>query len=144
MTEISASLGPPHSPSTALSVESTSTLAARAGPAWERVVALIGHFDLDPSRALDVILDVFSANLMTHTSFFLSFLSFSPWTNLRQTSAGPTSEAAVNIQSNSEQYRGKALDEILAIAETQTSPCGISKSKVLAQVLGFKFSHYQV
>lgn len=46
-------------------------------------------------------------------------------------------------------YDGKDLDEVLALAEVNSNPplssppkCG--NNRVLAQVLGFKFRHYQV
>ena len=130
-------------------VESTTAIAARAGPAWERVVGLIGYFDLDPNRALDIILDVFSTNLIAHSSFFLSFLSFSSWGAGRSTRS--SDESVMLVEPNHEQYRGKNLDEILTLSESQAgfrpaahSPSSSSNSRVLAQVLGFKFSYYQV
>lgn len=148
--ELTSSLGPPHSTTTGFPVESASSIAARAGPAWERVVALIGYFDLDPNRALDIILDVFSANLTTHSSFFLSFLSFSSWSNSRNSTADARFEDTMHVEPELDQYRGKSFDEILAMAESQacSSAAGMSTggsgSRILAQVLGFKFSFYQV
>ena len=76
-TELTSSLGPPHSPATGYPVESVEMIEARARPTWERALGLIGYFDLDPNRALDIILDVSSVHLATHYSFFLSLLSFS-------------------------------------------------------------------
>ena len=75
-TELTSSLGPPHSTSTGYPVESTEAIEARARPTWERALGLIGYFDLDPNRALDIILDVFSIHLATHHAFFISLLSF--------------------------------------------------------------------
>jgi len=71
-TELTSNVGPPHSPATGRSVESSLSIHARARQVWERVVSLIGHFDLDPNRALDILLDVFSTHLATHYTFFLS------------------------------------------------------------------------
>ncbi|KAI0082601.1 hypothetical protein K474DRAFT_1655406 [Panus rudis PR-1116 ss-1] len=146
--EITSSLGPPHSPATGLPVESEDTINDRARPSWERVLGLIGYFDLDPNRALDVILDIFSAHLTTHWQFFLAFLSFSPWSSsvLRRRSV-----EAMSAEPDPNQYRGKSLDEVLQLAEAQAgyisppSPFSAkgSNARVLAQVLGFKFSHYQ-
>ena len=129
-------------------VEAESAIVARASAAWDRVLRLIGYFDLDPNRALDVILDVFSVHLTTHWRFFLAFLSVSPWTS-RSTSQ--KSKEGKVVEPNPEQYRGKTLDEILELVELNSgytapspfSPNG-SNARVLAQVLGFKFSYYQV
>ncbi|KAH8106136.1 transcription factor/nuclear export subunit protein 2-domain-containing protein [Cristinia sonorae] len=146
VAELTSSLGPAHSSSTGLPSETASAVAARAGPAWERVVGLIGYFDLDPNRALDIVLDVFSANLTTHSSFFLSFLSFSSWSNGGRISA-VSSDDTMNIEVDPDQYRGKTLDEVLSLAERNSgfrpAPSSNGKPKVLAQVLGFKFSYYQ-
>ncbi|ORY17656.1 transcription factor/nuclear export subunit protein 2-domain-containing protein [Clohesyomyces aquaticus] len=46
---------------------------------FERVKALIGAFDLDVGRVLDVTLDVFANLLVKHTKFFVKFLRASSW-----------------------------------------------------------------
>lgn len=46
---------------------------------FERVRAMIGAFDLDVGRALDVTLDVFAAVLVKHYRFFVKFLRVSSW-----------------------------------------------------------------
>lgn len=129
-------------------MESLSAIEARARPAWERVVGLVGYFDLDPNRALDIILDVFSVHLATHHSFFLSLLSCSPWA----ASTKLTSDS-MTVEHGPEVYRGKDLDEVLRLAEVQAgfykepqmpAAMGANNSRVLAQVLGFKFAYYQV
>ncbi|KAJ3217345.1 THO complex subunit 2 [Clydaea vesicula] len=55
------------------------------------ITVLIGYFDLDPNRVLDVILDVFAANITEHYDFFLLLLEKSPWNSknldLKQKSA---------------------------------------------------------
>ena len=116
---------------------------ARARPTWERALGLIGYFDLDPNRALDIILDVFSIHLATHHAFFLSLLSFSPWggrtlPNVKQE----------DMATEPAQYRGKSLDDVLRLAEEQSgapvAAAHSSNARVLAQVLGFKFTYYQV
>lgn len=147
--ELTSSLGPSHSPATGYPIESKEAVHARAKPAWERVVGLIGYFDLDPNRALDVILDVFSMHLSTHYSFFLSFLGHSPWSSSIHRQL--TAQDAMSVESSPNQYQGKDLDDILYMAESQSgypaSRPQIQTSaggRVLAQVLGFKFSHYQV
>ncbi|KAI9759372.1 MAG: THO complex subunit 2, partial [Candelina submexicana] len=45
----------------------------------ERVKGLIGTYDLDAGRVLDVTLDVFAAVLVKHYRFFVKFLRFSSW-----------------------------------------------------------------
>ncbi|MCJ1286497.1 THO complex subunit 2 [Xylographa opegraphella] len=46
---------------------------------FERVKAMIGTFDLDVGRALDVTLDVFAALLVKHHRFFVKYLRVSSW-----------------------------------------------------------------
>ena len=55
----------------------------------------------------------------------------------------------VPIDGEAGMYDGRDLDEVLALAEANSNPplssqpkCG--NTRVLAQVLGFKFRHYQV
>jgi THO complex subunit 2 len=107
----------------------------RASSVWGRVVSLIGHFDLDPNRALDVFLDIFATHLATHCTFFLALLSLSPW--------APTISSEVPPPSAS----GTRFDNVLANAEllSDSAPSDLNKPNgVLAQVLGFKFAHYNV
>ncbi|KAL6309570.1 transcription factor/nuclear export subunit protein 2-domain-containing protein [Sparassis latifolia] len=150
-TELTSCLGPPNSSATGYPVESLTSIEARARPAWERVVGLIGYFDLDPNRALDIILDIFSTHLATHHTFFVSFLSFSPW-SVRRKEHRSGKEDAMAVGPDGNQYRGKSLDEVLFAAEASSNPWTAepprfssegSHTRVLAQVLGFKFSHYQ-
>lgn len=148
--ELTSSLGPPHSSQTGRPVEPYAVIEDRARPVWEKVISLIGYFDLDPNRALDIILDVLSQHLSTHYSFFLSLLSFSPWCGSYRRPL-PESEAMdTNPDILPGCYKGKTLDEVLTIAE-ENSTTGLRDAvdntggaRVLAQVLGFKFSHYQV
>ncbi|KAI1105828.1 hypothetical protein F4804DRAFT_97558 [Jackrogersella minutella] len=46
---------------------------------WERVKGLIGMFDLDVGRVLDVVIDVFSATMLRNIVFFSRFLRISSW-----------------------------------------------------------------
>jgi THO complex subunit 2 len=46
---------------------------------WQRVNALIGAFDLDIGRVLDVTLDVFANLLVKHGRFFVKLLRTSAW-----------------------------------------------------------------
>lgn len=47
--------------------------------AFERVKGLIGTFDLDVGRVLDITLDVFAAVLIKHYQFFVKLLRTSSW-----------------------------------------------------------------
>ena len=116
-------------------VEPAEAIHERALSVWGRVVSLIGHFDLDPNRALDVFLDIFATHLATHYTFFLALLSLSPWAPTISSEAPPPSPG------------GTRFDDVLANAEilSDSAPSDLNKpNDVLAQVLGFKFAHYNV
>ncbi|TDL29757.1 hypothetical protein BD410DRAFT_710827 [Rickenella mellea] len=149
-TDLVSSLGLPHSLATGLPTESPAATESRAQSAWDKVISLIGYFDLDPNRALDIILDVFSANLASHYDFFLSLLSFSPWAGDSRRLVQAAESRSMPVDAESDSYRRKDFDDVLSIAELRSGrqPSNIlqsSKGKphVLAQVLGFKFTHYQ-
>lgn len=147
--ELTSSLGPPHSPQTGRPTEPYAVIEDRARPVWEKVISLIGYFDLDPNRALDIILDVLSQHLATHYSFFLALLSFSPWSGSYRRPL-PDSEAMdTKADIPPDLYKSKSLDEVLSLAEANSTSAATASpnkggSRVLAQVLGFKFSYYQV
>lgn len=138
-TELTGSLGPSHSTSSGLSTEDSEALSQRARGVWDRLVSLIGAFDLDPNRALDVILDVLSVHLAAHHTFLLALLSFSPWSGSYRLSGGDMQE-----ELTPHSYNGKTLDEILTLAAGDSPTLLSNKSRVMAQVLGFKFAHYLV
>lgn len=149
--ELMSSLGPSHSPHDGRPIESAASIEDRSRTVWDKIMGLIGYFDLDPNRALDIILDVLTVNVTTHYTFFLSLLSFSPWAGTIRRSMTGKFDACMPPAPSSDQYRGKSLDEILEIAENlslsykglNSVPVG-PESRVLAQVLGFKFAYYQV
>jgi THO complex subunit 2 len=146
--ELTSSLSPPHNPATGYPTESYASIEDRARPVWEKVISLIGYFDLDPNRALDIILDVLSVHLATHYSFFLALLSFSPWC------AGYKSPnvSSMAFDPVPDQYKDRSLDEVLSLAEARQGnaqdsspiPHATTNPPVMAQVLGFKFAYYQV
>ncbi|KIY45922.1 hypothetical protein FISHEDRAFT_76157 [Fistulina hepatica ATCC 64428] len=119
-----------------LLVELTGTLN-RGSPAslWEKVVGLIGYFDLDPNRVLDIILDVFSTHVATYHEFFIALLSLSPWRGNYRDRKGKAREDL--------SFSGKSLDDVLAMAEdAEFNTDDVDHApRVLAQVLGFKFAH---
>ncbi|KAG6833844.1 hypothetical protein H0H87_011778 [Tephrocybe sp. NHM501043] len=141
-SELTSSLGLSHSPITGRPTEPYSAIEERARPVWEKVISLIGYFDLDPNRALDIILDVLSVHLSTHYTFFIALLSFSPWAGSYRRPNPAASETSLLPGS----FQGKTLDEVLALADptaVNISPSDDAKPRVLAQVLGFKFAYYQ-
>jgi THO complex subunit 2 len=146
-------MGPSHSPVTGAPTETFKDIHARASHVWGKVISLIGKFDLDPNRALDLILDVLSSNLATHYSFFLALLSFSPWaaSYIRQSDpvvGNGTMDVDPPPIPAPTSFKGKNLDEVLMIAEEQSRNGGditnVNSTRVLSQVLGFKFAYYQV
>ena len=140
IVELTSNLGPPHSSLTARPVESWKLIEERVRPVWERVISLIGYFDLDPNRALDIILDVLSTHLATHYTFFLTLLSFSPWRGSYNRPMSEDKSTVLPVGS----FKGKSLDEVLSLSDRQPTTPHPSTSRVLAQVLGFKFSYYAV
>lgn len=145
--ELTSSLGPAHSPVTGRPTDSYASIAERARPVWEKVISLIGYFDLDPNRALDIILDVLSVHLATHYTFFIALLSFSPWSGSyrRPTSDYDGTSVVVDLPPGS--FKGKTLDEILSLSDAKAHHARMASlysPRVLAQVLGFKFTYYQV
>ncbi|KAF9045967.1 hypothetical protein BDZ89DRAFT_1155277 [Hymenopellis radicata] len=139
-TELTASLGPPHTSSDGRPTESLSAIENRARPVWAKIISLIGYFDLDPNRALDIILDIFSTHLTTHYTFFLALLSFSPWAG----SYHRKESAAMSVDPDPASFEGKSLDEILQLCSPKSNSEGSTDNspRILAQVLGFKFAYY--
>ncbi|KAF9468910.1 transcription factor/nuclear export subunit protein 2-domain-containing protein [Collybia nuda] len=142
--ELTSSLGPAHSSTTGRPTESYSAIEDRARPVWEKVISLIGYFDLDPNRALDIILDVLSVHLASHYSFFIALLSFSPWSASYSRPTADSRAMAVDVAPGS--FKGKTLDEILVLVDRRrqdiVAVSNGSSPRVLAQVLGFKFAYY--
>lgn len=62
------------------------------------IVSLIGYFDLDPVRTLDVFLDIAAMNLVAQSSFFIQVLKKSPWWPSKP--CKPTSLTTINEGGN--------------------------------------------
>ena len=149
----SSSLGPAHSQATGLPTENASVIEARARALWTRLVGLMGYFDLEPDRVLDIVLDVFSVHLASHHAFFVALLRCTPWAPITD----EDDESNV-VEASPDMYRGKRLKEILVLAERvgkkpsrQPPPPPptpaedkLEATRTLPQVLGFKFLYYQV
>jgi THO complex subunit 2 len=146
--ELTSSLGSAHSSVTGRPIESYASIAERAQPVWEKVISLVGYFDLDPNRALDVILDVLSVHLATHYTFFIALLSFSPWSGSYRRPNLDYDGTPMVVDLPPGSFRGKTLDEILTLSDGKARDAQMLSTthnpRVLAQVLGFKFTYYQV
>ncbi|KAF5387899.1 hypothetical protein D9615_000104 [Tricholomella constricta] len=141
--ELTSNLGPSHSPVTGRPTETYAAIEERARPVWEKVISLVGYFDLDPNRALDIILDVLSVHLATHYTFFIALLSFSPWAGSYRRPDAASMDTILTPGS----FKGKTLDEIVTLADPKAretaKTANAGNPRVLAQVLGFKFAYYQ-
>ncbi|CAK42982.1 uncharacterized protein An17g00540, partial [Aspergillus niger] len=92
---------------------------------FERVKAMIGAFDMDVGRVLDVTLDVFAAVLVKQYRFFVKLLRASSW--------WPKEDAFRTVDAEEKEMRKW-------IEETGTLPP--KGSRVAAQLLGFKLRFY--
>ncbi|GAA5893597.1 hypothetical protein JCM8208_000838 [Rhodotorula glutinis] len=132
IVELLSDMGPPHSPETGASRENEHERTRRAQVAMDRVKNLIGNFDLDPTRTLDVILDAFSDHVVEHWQFFIDLLSLSPWAPKPR----PSSTSASSSSSSSSAKDPSALPLDVGLESE-------SGSDTIAQILGFKFALYQ-
>ncbi|CEH18317.1 KEKE-like motif-containing transcription regulator (Rlr1)/suppressor of sin4 [Ceraceosorus bombacis] len=112
--------------------ESVDARNARARRVMGNISALIGYFDLDPNRVLDVVMDVFSSNVVSHWPFFLALLSVSPW-----------------APSHPDAQRANDDDITMQDEESFLGPIRLDFSQdrgnsTVAQVLGFKYGFYQM
>lgn len=64
------------------------------------VQSLIGYFDLDPNRVLDVLVELFATRLLTHWRFIILVLKLSPWFFSDEPADAPSQEAAGNLESS--------------------------------------------
>ena len=74
ITELSTSL-----PSSSKYSDDISSVNEKIDIVLRNIKALIGYFDLDPNRVLDVIFDIFASYFVDHWYFFVHLLLKSPW-----------------------------------------------------------------
>ena len=81
---------------------------------FEKVKALIGTFDLDVGRVLDVTLDVFAAVLIKQFRFFIKFLRVSSWWPRARRSPGSVFMGGLPAWAlpNSSQWQTSEEDEV--------------------------------
>ncbi|KDQ14762.1 hypothetical protein BOTBODRAFT_32521 [Botryobasidium botryosum FD-172 SS1] len=152
-TELVSLAGPSHSSETGEPVESKASLQQRAKAAWNKVVSLIGYFDLDPNRALDIIIDIFAAHVITHHGFFLELIRRALWSRSVRPEDRDAMEVDTSFSSDAKgkgRYVDKGIDEILLMAERPDGvPVELEEvprepaASVCGQLLGFKFAQYQ-
>lgn len=99
-------------------------------------MTIIGYFDLSPARVLDLILDAFCQNLASHWRFFLDLLECTPWNVRNLANKGKAKAEDGTAQPESE--TSVTETEFAAAMELERG------NLILTQVLGFKFSAYQV
>ncbi|ETS61330.1 hypothetical protein PaG_04350 [Moesziomyces aphidis] len=107
--------------------ESPALRNRRAARVMNNIQALIGYFDLDANRVLDLILDLFATEIIRHYPFFLALLSHSPWANA---DANPASASSANASATN------------LFADVNLDLSLDSGDRICAQLLGFKFAHY--
>ncbi|KAH7100543.1 transcription factor/nuclear export subunit protein 2-domain-containing protein [Auriculariales sp. MPI-PUGE-AT-0066] len=149
-TELLASIPPAHGLDSQ-PFDSPAEVARHARTAWDKVATLIGYFDLDPNRALDVILDAFCSNVASHYQFFIAMLRLSPWCNPLAQPEGESMTVDPQASPGSSIYTGQSLENVLRIAQglppinddvMDVDDPSSAKVSVCSQVLGFKFAYY--
>lgn len=127
-------------------------VVARTG---ERVKGLVGAFELDPGRVLDVLLDTAACTVVSNARFFVKLLRGSAWWPKHLPTLNDDEQATQQgrEEQKAEKERLKAVadgaffDKLHkeGISAFFESPEGYEKggNKVAAQLLGFKFRYYQ-
>lgn len=102
-----------------------------------------GYFDLDPTRMLDLTLDVFSTHLVTHYGFFLQLVGqFTAARKRLLADLYSTRKRKENIEITPD----SDFDDVLQQAEgdIEYPPSSPELRNRLAQLLGFKLAFYEV
>ncbi|KAG8827201.1 THO complex subunit 2, partial [Serendipita sp. 399] len=134
--ELCNSLGPPQEPNTSLDLEGLSESARRT---LERLMQVAGYFDLDPTRMLDLMLDVFSTHLITHYYYFLQILSQFTESRVRLLDERKKADIPMEMSGKDITFETRLKDAegvlpIMPVVDGLKNP--------LAQLLGFKLSFY--
>jgi THO complex subunit 2 len=134
-TEILSNMGP--GVFEVSSSELEQDLETRVPQVLGSIESLIGYFDLDPNRVLDIILDIFTSNVTKHHPFFLRLFQVSPWNPkklLPQESLLSPTQAEFDADSVKKTHW--VVKTVEDVPEEGAS--------VIGQILGFKFSYYNV
>jgi THO complex subunit 2 len=120
----------------------------------ERVKGLIGAFELDPGRVLDILLDTAACTVVSNARFFVRLLKCSAWwpQQLQHLIEDDTPKSKEEKEREKEEKEAEkerqdreffdklGSEGISAFFETLEKGTG---NKVAAQLLGFKFRYYQ-
>ncbi|KAL9937253.1 hypothetical protein V8E36_003662 [Tilletia maclaganii] len=137
--------------------ESAHARIHRVSSVLKKIRALVGFFNLDSSRVLDVLLDVMGLHLAAHWPFFCSLLELSTWgAHLRARGSNASADQnAMDVDGSG--ATGGGADGLLS-AQRQPQPLGDLAEEIsnlptflasetgnstCAQLLGFKFRDYQ-
>ena len=121
------------------------------GRTGERVKGLIGAFELDPGRVLDILLDTAACTVVSNARFFVRLLKGSAWwpQQLQGLLDEDKEKGRQEVKEEKEKEKERMdreffdklrQDDISAFFENLESGKG---NKVAAQLLGFKFRYYQ-
>ncbi|KAK6335844.1 THO complex subunit 2 [Orbilia blumenaviensis] len=113
----------------------------RVGETLDKVRSLIGCFDLDPNRALDVILDIFANGVVANWRFFVQLLRESEWWPTDAPSVEGPLYQEDDFFDRLERDGFKALCELPDGSDILLQRGG---NKVAAQVIGYKFKFYMM
>ncbi|KAK6504373.1 THO complex subunit 2 [Arthrobotrys conoides] len=113
----------------------------RVGETLDKVRSLIGCFDLDPNRALDVILDIFANGVVANWRFFVQLLRESEWWPKDAPSVDGPLYQEDGFFDRLERDGFKALCELPDGSDILLRRGG---NKVAAQVIGYKFKFYMM
>ncbi|KAG4304108.1 hypothetical protein PORY_002472 [Pneumocystis oryctolagi] len=99
------------------------------------ITSLIGFFDLDSNRVLDILLTMASQNLIYHWKIFIELFSVSPWWCF--------TEPHFNLENITSLEKRRKLDNILEKGiQSLFDDIHCSGNKVVSQLLGFKLKFY--
>jgi THO complex subunit 2 len=121
------------------------------GRTGERVKSLIGAFELDPGRVLDVLLDTAACTVVSNARFFVRLLKGSAWWPQQLPGLGEDDGQKGRDEVKADKEREKefvdrAFFDKLSAGGISVFFEGLEAGKgnrVAAQLLGFKFRYYQ-
>ncbi|KXS17816.1 hypothetical protein M427DRAFT_30267 [Gonapodya prolifera JEL478] len=145
-------------------------VARRAARVHKVVNALVGYFDLDPTRVLDVIVDAMVGGVREHAAFWVQVVAAADWAR-RGDGAGAVAGAGAGPRHGSSRANGTAKTTTTATTDAEDTPMGtpdeleedndtgmslspisddsaplpppVAPIPLLAQVLGFKYKWHQ-
>lgn len=115
----------------------------------DNIKSLIGAFELDPARVLDVLLDMFACNLVANFRFYVKLLQKSPWWP-----SDSSFDFSENKMDTEDEKKGADATFFESLREEGVNaffrPTSAYSSypdkgnNTAAQLMGFKFRYYQL